>query len=158
MEILDWILLVIRWAHALGAVAWIGGSIFYMFVIRPVFANFEDLEKVGRSVATEFQSIVKTAIAILIITGIILTASRLTVEPISTVYVVVLITKVSVAIYMFYLVWLLKRRQLRNYPPSYGMERKLKTVTTSSYTVLFLGMLVFGLADVLTMVVESNLR
>ncbi|MEC9309957.1 MAG: hypothetical protein VX966_10715 [Chloroflexota bacterium] len=158
MEILDWILLVIRWTHALGAVAWIGGSIFYMFVIRPVFVNFEDLEKVGRSVATEFQSIVKTAIAILIITGIILTVSRLTVEPISTVYVVVLIIKVTVAIYMFYLVWLLKRRQLCNYPPSYGMGRKLKTVMTSSYTVLFLGVLVFGLADLLTMIVETNLR
>lgn len=158
MEILDWILLVIRWAHALGAVAWIGGSIFYMFVIRPVFVNFEDLEKVNRSVAIEFQSIVKTAIAILIITGIILTASRLTVEPISTGYVVVLIVKVSVAVYMFYLVWLLKRRQLGNYSPSYGLRGKLKTVTSSSYTVLFLGVLVFGLADLLTMVFESNLR
>ena len=129
-----------------------------MFVIRPVFVNFEDLEKVNRSVAIEFQSIVKTAIAILIITGIILTASRLTVEPISTGYVVVLIVKVSVAVYMFYLVWLLKRRQLGNYSPSYGLRGKLKTVTSSSYTVLFLGVLVFGLADLLTMVFESNLR
>jgi uncharacterized membrane protein len=158
MEILDWILLIIRWAHALGAVAWIGGSLFYMFVIRPVFVNFEDLETVSRSIATEFQSIIKTAIAILIITGIILTTSRLTVEPISTIYVVVLIIKVSVAVYMFYLVWLLKRRQLGNYAPSHGMGRKLKVVTTSSYTVLFLGVLVFGLADLLTMVFESNLR
>lgn len=143
----------------MGAVAWIGGSLFYLFVIRPVFVNYRDLTKVSLSISTEFQSIVKSAIAILIITGIILAASRLTLGPTSTVYFVVLIIKVAVAIYMFYLVWLLKRRQLGNYNgASLGMRRKFRAVTTSSYTVLFLGVLVFGLADLLTMVVENDLR
>ena len=85
----------------MGAVAWIGGSLFYLFVIRPVFVNYRDLTKVSLSISTEFQSIVKSAIAILIITGIILAASRLTLGPTSTVYFVVLIIKVAVAIYMF---------------------------------------------------------
>ena len=28
MNVLDWILLAIRWGHALAAVAWVGGGIF----------------------------------------------------------------------------------------------------------------------------------
>ena len=35
MGVLDWILLVIRWAHAVAAVAWVGGGIFYLMVLRP---------------------------------------------------------------------------------------------------------------------------
>ena len=35
MSVLDWILVVIRWGHALAAVAWVGGGLFYLMVLRP---------------------------------------------------------------------------------------------------------------------------
>ena len=90
MDVLDWILLVIRWAHALGAVAWVGGGMFYVLVLRPALHRSPVQEQTNRAIGAEFRGLVNTAIAVLLITGIVLTASRLTTNSVTIAYVIVL--------------------------------------------------------------------
>ncbi len=131
---------------------------FYMFVIRPVLHRVNGMDEVNRSVAVEFQSVIKTSVTILVITGVILAASRLTSQSISLVYVVILGIKISLAVYMFYLAWLTKARraELKNIPVT-NLGR-IRQCLTSTYAILALGVIVFGLSDLLTLLVEKNLE
>ena len=64
MNVLDLILLVIRWGHALAAVAWIGGGIFYLMVLRPAIQRAQRLPAATtREMGVEFRGLVSTAIA-----------------------------------------------------------------------------------------------
>ena len=58
---------------------------FYMFVIRPVSDRLNGFTEANRSLTSEFQHVNKTAVTILIITGVILAASRLTSASVSLV-------------------------------------------------------------------------
>ena len=105
MNVLDWILLAIRWGHALSAVAWVGGGIFYLMVLRPAIQQARGLPpETNRSIGVEFRKLVRSAIAVLLITGVIRSASRLTEDVVTSPYVGVLAVKIVLALYMFYVV------------------------------------------------------
>lgn len=132
---------------------------FYMFVIRPVSDRLNGFTEANRSLTSEFQHVIKTAVTILIITGVILAASRLTSQSVSLVYVIILGIKVSLASYMFYLAWLAKSRNFNSeIDTPVTMLRKVRRSLTSTYAVLVLGVIVFGLSDLLTLLVETNLE
>ena len=116
MTVLDGILIAIRWAHALAAVAWVGGSIFFLLVLRPSLKRASGGGPVGRLAGAEFRSLVNMAIAVLVLTGVVLSASRLTSTAVSVPYVVVLVGKIIVALYMFSVAWLLRRRDTTEVP------------------------------------------
>ena len=98
MNVLDWILLAIRWGHALAAVAWVGGGIFYLMVLRPAIQQARGLPaETGKAIGVEFRGLVSTAIAVLLLTGVILSASRLTVDVVTSPYVAVLVVKIVLA-------------------------------------------------------------
>ena len=110
MNALDWILVAIRWGHAVAAVAWVGGGIFYLMVLRPAIRRAQGWpEETARAVGGEFRSLVTTAIAVLLLTGAILTVARLTEDAVTIPYIAVLVIKVTMAGYMFYVVRFLRR-------------------------------------------------
>ena len=132
---------------------------FYMFVIRPVSDRLNGFTEANRSLTSEFQHVIKTAVTILIITGVILAASRLTSQSVSLVYVIILGIKVSLASYMFYLAWLAKSRNFNSeIDTPVTMLGKVRRRLTSMYAVLVVGVIVFGLSDLLTLLVETNLE
>ena len=95
MDVLDWILVTIRWGHALAAVSWVGGGIFYLMVLRPAIRRAKGWPTdTAQAVGSEFRGLVTTAIAVLLLTGAILTVSRLTEDAITTAYIAVLVVKV----------------------------------------------------------------
>jgi hypothetical protein len=116
---------------------------------------------------------VNTAIGVLLVTGSVLAASRLTSEAVTIPYVAVLAVKIALALYMFYVVRFLPRsRSGRAYPeesplqPPFakggvgGFRRwlpRLRNLLTSSTAVLIVGVVVFGLSDVLDMLFEKGL-
>ncbi|MCI0785947.1 MAG: urate hydroxylase PuuD, partial [Chloroflexi bacterium] len=109
MDVLSWILVAIRWAHALAAVAWVGGSIFYIMVLRPSRRRMQpDASEYGAAIGAEFRSLVNTAIGVLLLTGVILSLSRLTADTVTAPYVGVLVAKIILALYMFYVVRFLR--------------------------------------------------
>ena len=159
MDALDWILLAIRWGHAVSAVAWVGGGIFYLMVLRPAIRQSQGLPKdTGRAIGVEFRGLVSTAIAVLLITGVILSASRLTEDVITSPYVVVLVVKISLALYMFYVVRFMRQD---SYPEdrTLGDSRwqRLSGRLTGTTAILVTGIVVIGLSDILDGLLENAL-
>ena len=150
MDVLGIILLIIRWAHALAAVVWIGGSLFMLLAGRPALRKVDSEGLVGRALAVEFRPIVATAIAILIISGVILTVDRLTSDAASMAYTVVLVAKIVLAVYAFGVAWLLPRRREQR---AGGIRGALAGPTV----LTIVGVIVIGLADVLTWLFERGL-
>lgn len=150
MDVLGIILLVIRWAHAFSAVVWIGGSLFMLLVGRPALRTADSSGLVGRALAAEFRPIVVTAIAVLIISGVILTVDRLTSDAAGMAYTVVLVAKILLAVYAFVVAWLLPRRRDK---PDGGIAGAV----TGPVALTIAGVLVIGLADVLTWLFEKGL-
>ncbi len=150
VDVLGIILLIIRWAHALAAVVWIGGSLFMLLAGRPALRSADSGGLVGRALATEFRPIVVTAIAVLIISGVILTVDRLTSDAAGMAYTVVLVAKILLAVYAFVVAWLLPRRRDR---PAGGIPGAM----TGPVALTIAGVLVIGLADVLTWSFEKGL-
>ena len=155
---LDIILLIIRWAHALAAVTWIGGSLFLLFAGRPALRSADTGGAVGRALAAEFRPIVATAIGVLIISGVILAVSRLTSDAASLGYVGVLIAKIVLASYAFVVAWLLPRRGRPSPRPSpKGRGGSIVAALTGPTTLTVAGVIVIGLADVLGWLFERGL-
>ncbi len=155
MDALDIILLIIRWAHALAAVVWIGGSLFLLLAGRPALRSLrneigDSSGLVGRALAVEFRPIVATAIAVLIVSGVILTVDRLTSEAAGIAYTAVLIAKIVLAVYAFGIAWLLPRRREQ-------WAGGIRGALLGPVTLTIIGVIVIGLADVLTWLFERGL-
>ena len=155
MDVLDIILLIIRWAHALAAVVWIGGSLFLLLAGRPALRSLrneigDSSGLVGRALAVEFRPIVATAIAVLIVSGVILTVDRLTSEAAGIAYTAVLVAKIALAVYAFGIAWLLPRRREQR-------VGGIRGALLGPVTLTIIGVIVIGLADVLTWLFERGL-
>ena len=159
MDALGWILVAIRWGHAVSAVAWVGGGIFYLMVLRPAIRQSQGLPKdTGKAIGVEFRGLVSTAIAVLLITGVILSASRLTEDVITSPYVVVLVVKIALALYMFYVGRFMRQD---SYPDdrTLGDSRwqRLSGRLTGTTAILVTGIVVIGLSDILDGLLENAL-
>ena len=155
MDVLDIILLIIRWAHAIAAVVWIGGSLFLLLAGRPALRSLrneigDSSGLVGRALAVEFRPIVATAIAVLIVSGVILTVDRLTSEAAGIAYTAVLVAKIVLAVYAFGIAWLLPRRREQR-------ASGIRGALLGPVALTIIGVIVIGLADVLTWLFERGL-
>ncbi len=156
----DVFMLLVRWLHVVSAVAWVGGSIFYLLVLRPAARrNPRAAELLGDAAATEFRALVDTCIIVLIVTGGVLTFHRLESASVGAAYVLTLAAKVGLAAVMFALAWR-RRRAVTSGAPELGTDRpqgRLARVSRalSGYNLIaILGVLVFLLADLLAALYE----
>ncbi len=159
MGILDWILVVIRWGHAVAAVAWVGGGAFYLLVLRPAVRRSQGLPpETGAAIRDEFRGLVTTAIAVLLLTGAILSVARLTSGAATVPYAVVLGVKISLALYMFYVVRLVRRGDYGEQKDLGGSRmRRMGRRMSSPMALLVIGVVVIGLSDVLDAIIEDAL-
>jgi len=152
-------LVAIRWAHALAAVAWVGGGIFYIMVLRPSIQRAPASRETNRALGTEFRALINTAILVLLLTGVIVSVARLTEDSITITYVAVLVVKIVLATYMFYVVRFLRRSTYpEELPAGNTWWDKARSGLTGTTAVLIIGLVVFGLADVLSALFEDGLR
>ena len=159
MGVLDWILVIIRWGHAVSAVAWVGGGIFYLMVLRPAIRRSQGLPpETGAAIRDEFRGLIATAIAVLLVTGVILSVARLTGEGATVPYAIVLGVKIALALFMFYVARIVRRGDYDtpNEPPA-GALRKVARRATSPIALLVIGVVVIGLSDVLDGLFEDAL-
>ena len=159
MGVLDWILVIIRWGHALAAVAWVGGGAFYLLVLRPAIHRSQGLPPdTGAAIRDEFRGLVTTAIAVLLLTGAILSVARLTSEAATIPYAIVLGVKIALALYMFYVVLFMRRRGYEDRPDAgRSAVRRVMRRLTSPTALLVIGIAVIGLSDVLDALIEDAL-
>ena len=158
MSVVDWILVAIRWCHALSAVAWVGGGIFYLLVLRPVFRRAPATSDTNRAIGAEFRGLVNTAIIVLVVTGVILTASRLTADTVTVPYIGVLALKIVLALYMFAVIRF-RRRGASGQDAAVAGSRwaRIRAGLAGPTALLIIGVVVFGLADLLSALFESSL-
>ena len=105
-DLFDILTLIVRWVHAVSSVLWIGGSVFYLIVLRPAL---RDAEKSGvapgglvsRLVALHFREWVHVSMIALLVSGVILTFDRLTEPTVSALYIGTLAAKIGIAFWLF---------------------------------------------------------
>ena len=160
MNIADYLMLAIRWLHTLAAVAWVGGGIFYLLVLRPAMRRSEPTDQsLAASIGPEFRSLVNVAIAVLIITGAVLTFDRLTDTFVGAAYAGVLAAKVALACYAFYLVRFLRRSSYPEEPQAAGRwPRRMVTLCTGTTAILVVGVIVFLLSELLVELFQVGLK
>lgn len=161
MALGDWFLLFVRWLHLLGAVAWVGGSIFFFAILRPTPQSTAQDLALSRIAGQEFRNLVDVAITVLLVTGAILSISRLTSGHATVAYGVVLGLKIALAVWMFYLVWFRERRRPapanQATPQIDGPVGAWMRTLTANNVILALGITVLLLADVLHAIFENAL-
>ena len=153
----DVFLLIVRWAHAIAAVAWVGGGIFYWVVLRPALRTEGVPPAVARFAGTEFGGLVALSAWTLVITGAVLVFARLSEPAAGVPYGAVLAVKIALSGWMFFLI---SGRRRRRTPPDGAPRGRLRAAADAlghvNMTVV-LGIVVFGLSDVLRLLIERNL-
>ena len=154
----DIILLIIRWLHAVAAVAWIGGGIFYWVVLGPALRSSGPSRSVARFAGPEFGQVVTLAMGVLLITGAILAFDRLTAQTATAAYVSVLVVKIVLAAWMFGVVWVRQRGAPELPPEGSGRLRVAVDTLTSTNATVVVGLVVFLLSDILRLLIERGLE
>ena len=163
MSASDVFLLVVRWIHLIASAAWVGGSLFYIFVLRPALRKSptESGRLINASVANDFRVLVDTSIFVLLATGVILTFNRLTPGVVGVPYATTLGLKIALAVWMFVLARGRRRRSelLDMYrepssPASTRLQKALRAISGYN-TILILGIVVFLLSDLLKVLFET---
>ena len=164
MSVGEVFLLMVRWLHLVSAAAWVGGSLFYLLVLRPALRKAPETPGALTAVAaTEFRAVVNTCIVVLVATGAILAFDRLTVGAVAAPYVAMLGVKTALSVWMFLMVLEQQRRarvmelfRERPRPAAKGLRRMGHAL--SGYNLLVvLGLVVFFLSDLLKVLFEAAL-
>ncbi len=160
MSVSDYLILAIRWLHTMSAVAWVGGGMFYLLVLRPAIRRSGPMDRsLAAAIGPEFRGLVDVSIAVLIITGAVLTFDRLTSTFVGAAYAVVLASKVALAFYAFYLVRFLRRSSYPEEPEGSGRwPRRLATLCTGATAILVVGVIVFLLSELLVELFQVALK
>lgn len=132
-------------------------------VLRPAIRRATGRAKVlppeiTQTIGVEFRGLVTTAIAVLLLTGVILSASRLTEDAVTSPYVAVLVVKIVLALYMFYVVRFMRQDSYPEEPElAVSGWQRLQGRLTGTTALLVTGIVVIGLSDVLDGLLESAL-
>ena len=153
----DAFLLLVRWLHAIAAVAWVGGGIFYWVVLRPANRAGEVPAALTKFVGVEFGQLVVLAMWTLVITGGILVLTRLSEDTSTVPYVGVLAAKVALSAWMFFAAVGRRSRRRDAGTEHPGFLRGAANALGSVNTTVILGIIVFGLSDTLRFIVEREL-
>ena len=151
----DWLMWLVRWAHAVSAVAWVGGSIFFAVVLRPVLAANPDLgRQLMGPIGSIYKELVDAAVLALIVSGLVLMFDRLTGNEVTPTWFIVLGVKLALALWMFYLVWRFRRSGYQP-TPGPGILRRVSWLLGYN-AIVAIGLAVFLLAGLLGTLLEAG--
>jgi uncharacterized membrane protein len=165
MTLNEGFLLLIRWFHALAAVIWVGGSLFYVLILRPQQRRSGGQgSMVGPEALNQFRGLVDTCMAVLLVTGTILLFDRITDASTTTAYIATVSVKIGLALWMFAIArrrWQ-RRRPAQIQPTSSSVpERRLLTramgLMSGINLTVILGIAIFFLSDLLAFIFEEGL-
>ena len=152
-------LLLIHWFHSLSAVTWVGGSLFYVLVLRPQQRKTgPNRTMLGPEALSQFRGLVDACIAVLILTGTILLFDRITSPSTSSAY---LITKIMLALWMFAVArrrWQRQRSQSASSPTArLGRLNRVMDLMSGVNLTVILGIVVFFVSDLLAFIYQGGL-
>ncbi|MDA1036132.1 MAG: hypothetical protein O3B65_04535 [Chloroflexi bacterium] len=151
----DTFLVIVGWIHALAAVAWVGGGIFFWVVLRPAIRSGAISPEVVRFAGVEFGQVVLLSMWTLVITGGILMFDRLS-QPTATLpYGVVLGVKITLSAWMFFIT--AGRRGRGAGVEGQGRIRSAVNSMGHINMTVILGIAVFLLSDILAWLIRNEL-
>ena len=165
MTLSEGFLLLIRWFHSLAAITWVGGSLFYVLVIRPQQRKAGDQgAMLGPEALDQFRGLVDTCIAVLLVTGTIMLFDRITSPSTPTAYLITVSIKISLALWMFAISrrrWQ-RRRSAQIQPTSSPVARRgrltrVMGLMSGVNLIVILGIAVFFLSDLLAFIYQEGL-
>ncbi len=150
----DWLMVLVRYAHGVAAIAWIGGSIFHALILRPLtIAEPQKMAQVMSLITPAYREIIDIAVVVLTVSGLILMFARIQGNEATVSWAIVLAIKIVLALWMFYIVWH-RRRSTAGASVNDGMASKLLGYNA----LLALGLIVFLFATVLRELFETSLE
>lgn len=133
----EWILLLLRVAHALSAMVWLGGGVYLLLVVRPTLGSQESPPHAFLAASRErFREVAQVATIVMLASGVVLMVDRLSNGSGGWQYAALLATKILAAIVAF---WLAGVRPTRRALRSRGTRGALPEV------IVLLGLLAFVL-------------
>ncbi len=164
MNHLDVLLLSIRWIHLVSASMWIGGSLFYLFILIPVLKtqNHQDRKKQGSLTTVinlNFKRMVDICLWTLVISGSIILVDRATGNHLNNLYLIAISIKlllVTILISIIFTKRRLKSSQLDNVQES-SLLKKIANRIAQWQTVAYLGLFILFITEILRFAVELSL-
>lgn len=150
-----------RTAHIVASAAWLGGSLFYAFVLGPVLARMEEAHRISPAIGLAFGQVVTASAWTLLATGAYLTFYRLSNQALGAPYALTLALKVALAVWMFLLAGALSRNRgkRRAAPEGTGPVTRWRGLLPRVPTlILLLGLVVFLLSSILTALYQATSR
>ena len=138
------LIVAIRWLHAIAATVWVGGTLFYVLVLNPSLATLKggtERATLSRAVGQHFRDATQAAVAVVLLTGAVLTFDRLSQPHVDRAYVVVLAVKIALALVMVALATGLGGRR--------RSPAKIPHWLSAPFLIMYLGLIVYVLAVVL---------
>ncbi len=159
----DLFLLVARWLHVVAAAAWVGGSLFYLLVLRPSLRRSPGSGILSAAAAAEFRAVVDTAILVLLVTGVVLAFNRLSTGVAGVPYVAALGVKIGLSALMFVIALSRRKRPTLPYAQSdraddSGRLARVLRAFSGYNALVILGIVVFLISDLLGTLYEIALR
>ncbi|MDP9373733.1 MAG: hypothetical protein M3Q65_15030 [Chloroflexota bacterium] len=162
MALGEWLIVALRWAHALAAIVWLGGGAYATLILGPRLREAGDpatAERLRGATGREFGRWVNASIVVFVVSGVLLTFARLAGRGATVEYGIVLALKVGLALWMFGIAQgLRERRRPRKKGASAGRFGRLRRALGSPRVLLWLGAIVVLLSAVLEAIYEAALR
>jgi len=158
--------LLIRWIHAISAVTWVGGSMFYVLVIRPdQRRDNTEGSLISSAGLTQFRGLVNSCIVVLLVTGTIMLFDRLAEPSTTEIYFSVAVVKICLALVMFSMArnrWRNARKTGNTDGETYSLPFGINILKINKFmsrvnlTVIF-GLGIFLISDVLQFLFQKGL-
>ena len=153
---MDALRVALRWLHAIAAVAWIGGSLFYLIVLNPSFDTSvadEATRALRARIGATFRDMVNAAVVVFALTGVILLYDQLSRPGITVAYTVVVGIHAAIPVAMFLLFQQLGRVR----PPAGARGRPVALWRRPQSILLILGLVTYLTAVVMQVMFEAIL-
>jgi putative copper export protein len=132
----EWLLLSLRLAHALAALVWLGGGVYYLVAIRPALTPGGEPEVATLAAAQgRFSEWARSATLVLLATGVVLTVDRLASGDGGLTYVVLLVAKIGAAVTAFWLAGIRPARRARRRPARRAAPEAIVLLGLLAYTL-----------------------
>lgn len=141
---------LLRLAHGLASVLWLGGAAYYLLALRPQVKQADPaVRDVVRAAQKEFGEWASVATLIMVATGVVLMFDRLTDGQGTATYVALLGLKIISAVIAFWMVSSISRRRRRQPTRRRALDR--------SWIILMLGTGAFIIGVVLSSVYPNGI-
>ena len=149
IDFINLIVIFIKWLHSVAAMSWVGGSIFFALIIRPVQSSMnEEYSVVFKNISIIYRDLVDISVIGIILSGIFLMFTKLS-ENITNEWTIVFLIKLFISVIMFYLVWRFRQKDFSYTSNSKGLYGRLSFLLGYN-AIIFFGVIIFLLTSTMS--------